>query len=217
MNPAVPTREPAMMSTLLLSTHPCPAAASPEYELSRAITTGMSAPPMGSTRKMPRTAATGTRSQNGTEEVGSRTSQTLRPKQTNANATLIACRPGRRMGRSGMRPWSLPKAMALPVKATPPIRPAPTEGYGELDRYFLDESALERFFQRGADCQGRGATTEAVEDGDDLGDAGHGDAIGHDRPDQRSRYQPHDDNLEADDALVQQGDHDGHEHARRAE
>ncbi len=53
--PDAPTSAPAMMSTLLPSTKPVEAAARPVNELSSEITTGMSAPPIGSTNRMPST------------------------------------------------------------------------------------------------------------------------------------------------------------------
>ena len=51
MAPEAPTRAPAMMSTGLLMTKPDIAAAVPVNEFSRLMTTGMSAPPMGSTMR----------------------------------------------------------------------------------------------------------------------------------------------------------------------
>ena len=45
MKPEAPTSEPAMISTLLLSTKPVADAANPDREFKSAITTGMSAPP----------------------------------------------------------------------------------------------------------------------------------------------------------------------------
>ena len=53
MNPEAPTSEPLMIKTLLLRTKPVAAAAKPEQELSRAMTTGMSAPPTGTVSRMP--------------------------------------------------------------------------------------------------------------------------------------------------------------------
>ncbi len=55
MIPEAPTSEPAIISMLLLSTNPVAAAASPEYELRREITTGMSAPPIGIVARTPST------------------------------------------------------------------------------------------------------------------------------------------------------------------
>ncbi len=57
-NPLAPTSAPAMMSRLLPSTNPAAAAARPENELSRAMTTGMSAPPIGMTSVTPAISAT---------------------------------------------------------------------------------------------------------------------------------------------------------------
>ena len=53
MMPDAPTSEPEMIKTLLLITKPAAAAANPEYEFSKAITTGMSAPPIEITSSTP--------------------------------------------------------------------------------------------------------------------------------------------------------------------
>ncbi len=52
--PDAPTRAPAMMRTGFPSTKPAIAAAVPVNELSRLMTTGMSAPPIGRTIVMPK-------------------------------------------------------------------------------------------------------------------------------------------------------------------
>ena len=52
--PEAPTRAPAMISTGLPMTKPAIAAAVPVNEFSSEMTTGMSAPPMGSTSVMPK-------------------------------------------------------------------------------------------------------------------------------------------------------------------
>ena len=51
--PDAPTSAPLMISTLLPSTNPVEAAATPVNEFSSEMTTGMSAPPIGSTNRMP--------------------------------------------------------------------------------------------------------------------------------------------------------------------
>ena len=51
--PEAPSSAPAMISTLLWIAKPVAELARPAYELSSEITTGMSAPPIGSTMKMP--------------------------------------------------------------------------------------------------------------------------------------------------------------------
>jgi len=55
INPDAPTKAPATTSSGLLITKPLAAAATPENELSSATTTGMSAPPIGMTRRTPST------------------------------------------------------------------------------------------------------------------------------------------------------------------
>ena len=55
--PEAPTRAPAMMSTGLPRTNPAMAAAVPVNELSRLMTTGMSAPPIGRTIVTPKISA----------------------------------------------------------------------------------------------------------------------------------------------------------------
>ena len=56
-NPDAPSSAPQMMRMLLPIAKPVAAAASPQYELSSATTTGMSAPPIGITISTPSTAA----------------------------------------------------------------------------------------------------------------------------------------------------------------
>ena len=56
MVPDAPTSAPLTMSTSLLSTNPVLAAASPVNELSSEMITGMSAPPIGTTKSTPRTS-----------------------------------------------------------------------------------------------------------------------------------------------------------------
>ena len=58
--PEAPTSAPAMISTGLLMTKPAIAAAVPVNELSSEMTTGMSAPPMGSTIVTPKISAAST-------------------------------------------------------------------------------------------------------------------------------------------------------------
>ena len=62
--PEAPTSVPAMISASLRSTKPVEAAARPVNALSSEITTGMSAPPMGSTAATPSSSATTTRARN---------------------------------------------------------------------------------------------------------------------------------------------------------
>ncbi len=63
MRPDAPTKAPEMMRALDPITKPAEAAASPDMELRKATTTGMSAPPIGSVRATPSTAASPVRTQ----------------------------------------------------------------------------------------------------------------------------------------------------------
>ena len=53
MAPEEPTSAPVMISATFSSVKPSAAAAQPEYELSIEMTTGMSAPPMGTMSSTP--------------------------------------------------------------------------------------------------------------------------------------------------------------------
>ena len=55
--PEAPTSAPLTIRTLLWSTKPVAAAARPVKAFSSEITTGMSAPPIGSTKSTPKTSA----------------------------------------------------------------------------------------------------------------------------------------------------------------
>ena len=52
-NPEAPTKQPATIKAVLVSKTPADAAAIPENELSKDITTGISPPPMGRTKANP--------------------------------------------------------------------------------------------------------------------------------------------------------------------
>src|SRR5215470_11136613 len=66
MAPEEPTSAPVMISAELPSVKPMPAAAHPEYELSMEITTGMSAPPIGTMMSTPNRNDAATSSQKAT-------------------------------------------------------------------------------------------------------------------------------------------------------
>ena len=53
INPLAPTSAPETINTLLRITNPAAQAASPEKLFSKAITTGISAPPIGITKRTP--------------------------------------------------------------------------------------------------------------------------------------------------------------------
>ena len=79
--PEAPTSAPAMIKPLLESTNPVAAAATPEYELSSEITTGMSAPPIGITSMTPSSEAVTTKAQYAKDADGSTTSHPASARQ----------------------------------------------------------------------------------------------------------------------------------------
>ena len=119
IRPLAPTSEPAMMSSGLSSTNPAAEAARPEHELSRAITTGMSAPPMATVPSTPRSAPAPTRSQNQPRSSGRTTTITAAPTETRPRAARNKPRP--RKPRSDRTSWSLAKATSEPVSVTMPM------------------------------------------------------------------------------------------------
>ena len=117
---------PATISATLSRAKPAAAAESPVKALSSEITTGMSAPPIGSTTRLPSRAAairiamkipwdgslllTAMSTQAATMPISSR--------------ALTTCWPGTFSGRVGITSCSLPKAMFEPQKETEPTTAA---------------------------------------------------------------------------------------------
>ena len=60
MNPEDPSNDPVMIWILLSSMNPIAASVRPAYEFRSAMTTGMSAAPMGRMRRTPETSASAT-------------------------------------------------------------------------------------------------------------------------------------------------------------
>ena len=121
-SPLAPTSEPAMISSELSSTNPAATAAIPDSEFSSAITTGMSAPPMGDTTSTPSTAPTATSNQSHSVLPASTTIPIPKVPAAAAAAKLTNRIPTKPDHPSTSR--SLPKAMRLPVKVTAPITEA---------------------------------------------------------------------------------------------
>jgi hypothetical protein len=122
MIPDDPTSAPEMMSTVLLMTKPVIAAAIPEYELSSEITTGMSAPPMGSTSPTPSASASAVPIQN-TSGSGSGVATCHTPTARIAAkiSPLTTCCPRYVTGRPVISSCSLANATTLPVSVTAPM------------------------------------------------------------------------------------------------
>ena len=119
MTPLAPTREPAMMSRGLSSTNPAVDAASPEKAFSRAITTGMSAPPMATVPSTPKSAPAPTRSQNQPTSPGLTT--TIVADATATTARRARSTPCPRKPRNDRTSWSLANATSEPVRVTMPM------------------------------------------------------------------------------------------------
>ena len=119
--PEVPSSAPAMMSTLLLSAKPVADAARPAYELSSEMTTGMSAPPMGSTASDAEHEA---RAAHRVEELALGWDPARRTPASPASRRTSRCSmkfwPLKVIGAPVMKPCSLPKAIKLPVKVREP-------------------------------------------------------------------------------------------------
>ncbi len=93
ISPDAPTKAPLTISALDSMTNPAADAAIPENEFRKEMTTGMSAPPMGSTRTTPSTSATATSTQN-TVGPAPATTQTARPSARAASAASPTRWPG---------------------------------------------------------------------------------------------------------------------------
>ena len=121
--PEEPTRVPATISATLSSAKPAAAAERPVKALSSEITTGMSAPPIGSTTRLPSSAAAiRIAMKSACEGSPLLTAMSTQAARMPISSTaLITCWPGTASGRVGIRSWSLAKAMFEPQKETEPI------------------------------------------------------------------------------------------------
>ena len=128
IEPEAPTIMPATISAGLLSATPVAAAESPVKAFSSEITTGMSAPPIGSTTRLPRIAAAISIRMNISCECEPATIATPHATAPAAIRPLTSCcwRPSV-IGRPGRSSWSLPKAMLEPQKETEPTIAANSE------------------------------------------------------------------------------------------
>ena len=125
MPPEAPTSAPAMISAQFWMTNPAIATAVPVNALSSEITTGMSAPPIGSTISTPNASeASTTSSSAGRLAVVSM--YAAEPSATTISARLIARPPLISTGEPVMRPWSLPAAISDPVNVTEPMSTSST-------------------------------------------------------------------------------------------
>ena len=117
--PEAPTSMPATIRALLSSATPVAAAESPVNALRSEMTTGMSAPPIGSTSRKPRTAALTSRT---------RKTSSLCTPATIATAEPTATRPNRRL--SGV--CSRPAVIGLPPMSSCSLANATAEPQNEM-------------------------------------------------------------------------------------
>jgi hypothetical protein len=110
----------------LSSANPAAAAERPVKALSREITTGMSAPPIGSTTRLPSSPAATRMPMKVSCEGSSLPTAMLTQAATIpiSSTPLITCWPGTASGLVGIRSWSLAKAMFEPQKETEPTTAA---------------------------------------------------------------------------------------------
>ncbi len=122
--PDAPTIMPPTIRATLSSAMPAAAAESPVRAFSREMTTGMSAPPMGSTTMLPSTAAATRIRMNRPSLSEPAAMATAAPTATVSRARFTSCWPGRTIGLPGISSCSLPKAMLEPQKEIEPTMAA---------------------------------------------------------------------------------------------
>ena len=215
MKPDAPTSAPPMISTLLLRTKPVAAAARPEAELSSAITTGMSAPPMGRVSRTPRMAAATTSAQNG---------------HCSDTSTMTRANQGQRHDAEDPVDAMLDRGIArLPAQDLLQLAPghrAAGEGQradkaADAPRRHGLQLRRRRHHRAGSDGaardERRGSAAEPVECRHQLGHGGHVHPHGENGAQRRADAQSNGDQLESNDLAIEQGHDDRHEHAQRTE
>ena len=133
--PDAPTIMPATISAMLSSAMPAAAAVRPVKALSVEMTTGMSAPPIGSTNVLPRIAALTSSSdeQHLVVRAGEHRDAATRPRSP-SSATLRIAPPGIFIGLPLISSWSLANAMFEPQNEIEPMIALKTSGIAELER-----------------------------------------------------------------------------------
>ena len=122
--PEAPTMMPPTISAVLSSAMPAAAAERPVSAFSSEMTTGMSAPPMGSTTMLPRMPAATRIRMNRPCDSSPLAISTEAPMASTSRIRFTICWPGTAIGFWGIRSCSLPKAMFEPQKETEPMMAA---------------------------------------------------------------------------------------------
>ena len=119
---------PATIIAGLFSATPVAAAERPVKAFSSEITTGMSAPPIGSTTALPSSAAHTSTPMKMASEWSPAAMSIAPASASTSSSPLTTCWPAPSViGRPGMISWSLPKAMFEPQKETEPTIAANSE------------------------------------------------------------------------------------------
>ncbi len=128
IEPDAPTIIPATISAVLSSAIPVAAADRPVKAFSSEITTGISAPPIGSTTAFPSSAAQISRPMKTASEWSPPAMSTPAATARMSSTRLTICwAEPKLIGRPGMISWSLPNAMFDPQKDTDPTIAANSE------------------------------------------------------------------------------------------
>ncbi len=122
MLPEAPTSAPAVMSATLPMTKPAMATAVPVKAFSSEMTTGISAPPIGSTMVTPKPRAARVRTIKTGTFPDPVMSQMAPPTMRTASTALTTRAPRKTIGALFTQPCSFPAAMSEPEKVTAPMR-----------------------------------------------------------------------------------------------
>ena len=120
--PDAPTSIPATISTVESSTKPVADAASPVNAFSSEMTTGMSAPPIGSTNITPKTSARAISARSAHCASSPAISAIPRAAAPRRIAEFTTFWPRNTIGRPDRSSWSLANAIIEPANETEPIR-----------------------------------------------------------------------------------------------
>ena len=191
MAPAAPTSAPAMISGVLSSTNPAIATAVPVNALSSEMTTGMSAPPIGSVPSTPSASADehAAAAAPATPPCRGRIGQPAGQRDQEQRRGSRQCPPRNVIGRPGIRPASLPAATTEPENVTPPMSRSSTVASVVGDRQLAERHrsvVADRVAERD---ERRRAAADRVEHADQLRHRGHRDPAGGDQA-RRPRRRP---------------------------
>ena len=170
IEPEAPTSMPPTISATLSSAIPAAAADRPVKAFSSEITTGMSAPPIGSTNMLPSSAAATRITTNSPCDSVPAAIAIAQPTATASSPTLMNCWPGSWIGRPGRISWSFPNAMFEPQNETEPMIAANRIGISCVERDAVAARAVAELDQRD---QRHRAAADAVEQRHHLRHRGH--------------------------------------------